>query len=63
MPTTITSAGIVSGSRQRNSISFLARGTRRRTQTIVGTSSATMSTTVKRASSSEATIEDRSSRR
>ena len=59
MPTTITSAGMVSGSRHRNSISFFARGTRRRTHTIVGTSRATISTTVKSASSSEEMIEDR----
>ena len=61
IPTTITSAGIVSGSRQRNSISPRARGTRSRTHTIVGTSSATISTTVKSASSSDATIEARRS--
>jgi hypothetical protein len=53
MPTTTTSAGMVSGSRQRNSIRIFARGTRRRTHTIVGTSSATISTTVNNASSSE----------
>ena len=61
MPTTITSAGIVSGSRQRNSMSCLARGTRRRTQIIVGTSSTTISTTVNSASSSEAMMEVRRS--
>ena len=44
MPTTITSAGMVSGSRQRNSTSPLAQGTRSRTQIIVGTSSASIST-------------------
>ena len=42
-------------------MSLVARGTRRRTHTIVGTSSTTISTTVKSASSSEAMIEDRRS--
>ena len=52
-PTTITSAGIVSGSRHRNSTSPLAHGTRSRTQIIVGTSSTSISTTVNTASSSD----------
>ena len=48
---------MVSGSRQRNSIARAARGTRSRTQIIVGTSSTTISTTVNSASSSDATID------
>ena len=52
----MTSAGIVSGSRQRNSISPLAQGARRRTQIIVGTSSTSMTTTVNSASSRETMI-------
>ena len=47
---------MVSGSRQRNSISRVAPGTRSRTQIIVGTSSTTMPTTVSRASSSDVVI-------
>ena len=61
MPTTITSGGMVSGSRQRYSISFEAAGTRSRTQIIVGVSSASISSVVSTESSSEVTIEERSS--
>ena len=52
----MTSAGMVSGSRQRNSTIRAAPGTRSRTQIIVGTSSTTMPTTVSRASSSDVVI-------
>ncbi len=47
---------MVRGSRQRNSTSRVARGTRSLTQIIVGTSSTTMPTTVSAASISEVTI-------
>ena len=56
MPTTITRGGTVSGSRHRNSTTRETPGTRSRTQIIVGTSSTTISTTVRRASSSEEMI-------
>ena len=52
----MTSGGTVSGSRQRNSTVRDSSGTRSRTQIIVGTSSATISSTVSTASSSEETI-------
>ncbi len=45
-PTTSTIAGIVSGSRQRNSIGRRSHGTRSRTHVIVGTSSTSISATV-----------------
>ena len=56
MPTTITSGGTVSGSRQRNSTVRDSLGTRSRTQIMVGTSSTTISSTVSTASSSEETM-------
>ena len=61
MPTTITRAGMVSGRRQRNSTVRDIPGTRRRTQIIVGTSSATIRTTVKTASSRDETMASRRS--
>jgi hypothetical protein len=52
-PTTITSAGIVSGRRQRNSTGLRAHGVRSRTQIMVGTRMASIAITVKTASSSD----------
>src|SRR6266568_5628212 len=55
-PTTRAMAGTVSGMRQMNSTMRFRRGRRRRTQTMVGSSSANIKTEVMTASSSEATI-------
>ena len=53
MPTTMTIAGIASGSRHRNSTTRLMRGTRTTVQTIVGTSRSSIPNTVSTAISSE----------
>src|SRR4051794_16455169 len=55
-PTTMTSAGMVSGSRQRNSTSRVAAGTCSLTQIIVGTSRTTIPTMVMAASSRDVRI-------
>jgi hypothetical protein len=52
----MTRAGMVSGSRHRNSTKPLAHGVRSRTQIIVGTRTSSIATTVSTASSSEITI-------
>src|SRR5712664_3956935 len=56
MPTTRAMAGIVSGSKERNSTIRLSDGSLRRTQTIVGMSSTSIAIDVIAASSSEAVM-------
>src|SRR3989442_15152936 len=53
-PATSTMAGMVSGNRQRNSITRLRWGSRRRTQIMVGTSSTSMPSEVRTANPNEA---------
>ena len=55
-PTTSTIAGIVKGKSDMNSMIRVRRGSLRRTQTIVGTRSTSITTEVITASCSEATI-------
>jgi hypothetical protein len=53
MPTTMTMAGMASGRRHRNSMTWRMRGTRTIVQTIVGTSRRSIPRTVRTAISSE----------